>query len=800
MNYGGIISKAESLQILKNELRKAALERRAAELAKSTVEVRQEIMAQIDRDIEEELQQRRRQGVPDASLKSLLEPMKRLLKMSAEVPTVGETPKVPEIRHACPKCGGDMLFPIELAGQQAPCPLCDETITLPPALPRPLGTTPASFSRSFKVIALPILAIFVVGCAVLLALIFGFLRETEPSDKAQSATHESTKQKTLHPDQNVSAQSFEAIRRRAEKGDATAQFALGEMYEKGQGALKNITNAVEWYRRAAMQEHAPAQARLGSILAVELQGEGLAKHAGEGLEWVRKAADQGNVYGQHQLGSFYYLGSGVTQDFAEAAKWYLKAANQEYYYAQHLIAEMYLLGVGVAKDEAEAANWLQRAAATCKRQAENGDIELQFMLAQIYAGGQGVQKDSAEAARWFQRAGEKGNAEIQYRVGRKFAAGDGVKKNEVEADTWFRRAAQQGSGEAALELGDMYSVGKGVPQNSVEACRWFREASKKLDLRSLGACFRAYNAGMRFLEGQGVPKDEGEAARWFRLAALCRTNVFSVTDQITLGNMYATGRGVAQDFTEAVKWFDKVLESEAFESMVKQNLEDLMSEGITAPEIAAEWLKLQWKAAEHGDAEAQYALGQAYEEGKGISTDTRTAFGWFFKAALQGHADAQYKVASAYHTGRGVTRSLPDALKWYKLADANGQPEAAAMAQALAAFLADKAGASVTRNTTTVGGRASSKDGIEVIEFSAKITDQSGSYAHWSWKVTLKNTTASNKQVFAKIQFLDKEGFEVEHSLRHMDLDGGVKQTFTDSVPMKADASSKIAKAVIRLE
>jgi len=64
MKQAGIISRAESLQILKNDLRKAALEKHAAELAKATVEDRQEMTAQIDRDIEEELRQRMRRVEP----------------------------------------------------------------------------------------------------------------------------------------------------------------------------------------------------------------------------------------------------------------------------------------------------------------------------------------------------------------------------------------------------------------------------------------------------------------------------------------------------------------------------------------------------------------------------------------------------------------------------------------------------------------------------------------------------------------------------------------------------------------
>ncbi len=65
MSHGAIISRAESLQILKNDLRRAALEKHAAELAQATAEDRQKILAQIDRDIESEMRRRIRNIEPD---------------------------------------------------------------------------------------------------------------------------------------------------------------------------------------------------------------------------------------------------------------------------------------------------------------------------------------------------------------------------------------------------------------------------------------------------------------------------------------------------------------------------------------------------------------------------------------------------------------------------------------------------------------------------------------------------------------------------------------------------------------
>lgn len=68
MNHGSIISDAEALQILKNDLRRVALEKHAAELNNATPERTSEIMAQIEEDIEKEIRQRARKIYPGTLL------------------------------------------------------------------------------------------------------------------------------------------------------------------------------------------------------------------------------------------------------------------------------------------------------------------------------------------------------------------------------------------------------------------------------------------------------------------------------------------------------------------------------------------------------------------------------------------------------------------------------------------------------------------------------------------------------------------------------------------------------------
>ena len=61
----------------------------------------------------------------------------------------------------------------------------------------------------------------------------------------------------------ANGESFNATLKKAEQGDADAQFQLGVMYAEGRGVLKSYVDAVKWYRKAAEQGDVHAQYNLG---------------------------------------------------------------------------------------------------------------------------------------------------------------------------------------------------------------------------------------------------------------------------------------------------------------------------------------------------------------------------------------------------------------------------------------------------------------------------------------------------------------------------------------------------------
>jgi TPR repeat protein len=77
------------------------------------------------------------------------------------------------------------------------------------------------------------------------------------------------------------------------------------------------------------------------------------------------------------------------------------------------------------------------------------------------------------------------------------------------------------------------------------------------------------------------------------------------------------------------------------------------------------WLR---RAAEQGNAEAQFWLGTYYEQGRFGATDYPEAFKYLRKAAEQGHPDAQVALGEMYEEGEFVSQNYALAAKWYRKA------------------------------------------------------------------------------------------------------------------------------------
>lgn len=116
------------------------------------------------------------------------------------------------------------------------------------------------------------------------------------------------------------AAAIRAWRPAAEKGDPDAQFNLGQMYKLGTGVPADLAEAEKWYRLAALQGHALAEANYGMVLFENGKREAA-------VPWLERAVLRGEPRAQYLLGVMLFNGDGVTKNWVRAYALMLRSAD-----------------------------------------------------------------------------------------------------------------------------------------------------------------------------------------------------------------------------------------------------------------------------------------------------------------------------------------------------------------------------------------------------------------------------------------------------------------------------------------
>ena len=235
-----------------------------------------------------------------------------------------------------------------------------------------------------------------------------------------------------------------------ELSNPDSQFTLGLMYVDGKGVEKDPSTAVQWFLKAARQNHAEAQYRLGEMYK---DGVGVKTNTKQAKLWLAKAADSGLTKASRVLQEILrneeqrILNREVETLKNSPIYSYLLSAKKGDIQAKYQVGLMYMEGKDTSRDIAEGIRWLQSAAV--------GDHTLaQLKLGEAYLyGGEKVERDYLAAIKWLQKAAEKGEADAQYHLGHIYRKGLGVKKSNAKAVKWFRLAAKQGHPKASKQLG-----------------------------------------------------------------------------------------------------------------------------------------------------------------------------------------------------------------------------------------------------------------------------------------------------------------------------------------------------------
>tara|TARA_R100001244_G_scaffold96522_6_gene72262 strand:- start:30299 stop:31321 length:1023 start_codon:yes stop_codon:yes gene_type:complete len=119
----------------------------------------------------------------------------------------------------------------------------------------------------------------------------------------------------------------------ADKGDADAQFNLGQAYKLGRGVPQDLVQAENWYKKAADQGHLQASDNYGLVLFQS-------NRRTEALPYLQASAQRGEPRAQYVLGTGHFNGDFVEKDWIKAYALMTRASAQQLPQATTNLAQM----------------------------------------------------------------------------------------------------------------------------------------------------------------------------------------------------------------------------------------------------------------------------------------------------------------------------------------------------------------------------------------------------------------------------------------------------------------------------
>ncbi len=119
----------------------------------------------------------------------------------------------------------------------------------------------------------------------------------------------------------------------ATKGDADAQFNLGQAYKLGRGVPMDLKQAEAWYKKAADRGHVQAADNYGLVLFQDNRRE-------EAMPYIRASAGRGEPRAQYVLGTAMFNGDIAEKDWVRAYALMTRASAQGLPQASRSLATM----------------------------------------------------------------------------------------------------------------------------------------------------------------------------------------------------------------------------------------------------------------------------------------------------------------------------------------------------------------------------------------------------------------------------------------------------------------------------
>jgi uncharacterized protein len=678
----------------------------------------------------------------------------------------------------CPKCGGHVAFPVEMAGTEGSCPHCGENILLPKA-------------KSGLAWIAVIVVIAVIGCGVAIAML---LHANHGHSVSNAPTH-------LSP--------FEAWLEKAASGDSDAMLQVGQIYLNGNGVPTNTDEGMKWIQKAATGGNPKAMTIMGDSIFDAASRSFQTAHAKDSFDpatglptsfltvsnipeecftWYRRAAELGETNAMWQLVRDLNLGvtvapTGTTIDPATGLPMLAAVIDPA-------------TGLPMPLPTKETIRWLRKL-------VETGDTDAMIQLGSVFIHGYNTDTNVDEGVKLFEKAGSAGNLGAYCTLAHMYETGDGVTKDSFQAVNWYEKAADKDYTFAQIDLANLLRKNDMIKDLEKSFQLSLKVAQKSLaDTNSIEQrCIQDeyVYVGKAYDKGLGVAVDKFEAVKWYEKAA----EAGKPEAQWRLGVKYDLGDGVLKDKQKALHWYLKAAEQNEIGLLAKymgdvsgvaesqRNLGYMYQSGEGVSKDAQEAFKWFLKAAKNGSDAAQFEVAEAYNSGVGVLQDKQEAFNWYQKAANGGYKPAQIKLAQFYLGQVNSPANSPEnriaAHVWLNLAAAQGYEDATQLRTSLVRKMSPKeiaeaqrqakdysAGTSLITNTVPVLGALafdtptvsapdiSDTPVFEVLNVTAKPTEQNEMWWRYGYRLTVRNNGQNTEGQWFHIQFLDAQGYVID--------------------------------------
>ncbi|KAI9019496.1 hypothetical protein CLU79DRAFT_757455 [Phycomyces nitens] len=280
---------------------------------------------------------------------------------------------------------------------------------------------------------------------------------------------------------------------------------------------------------------------------------------------------------------------------------------------------------------------------------KSGYAEAQFYMGNAYTGGlMGLPVDAEKAFGFYIQGSKQNHPGCTYRTAVCYEVGAGTKRDKAHAIQFFRKAANLGDPSAMYKLGMILLNGHiGQAKNPREGISWLKKAAAFADedhphaLHELGLAY----------EKEGIPSvipDVNYSRDLFTQAA---QNGYAPS-QFKLGLAYEHGYlNCPVDPRRSIAWYSKAAEQSNMEAALALSGWYLTgAEGILQQSDSECYLWAR-KAADHGSAKAEYAVGYYTETGIGVRQNIEDAKKWYMRAAAQGNRRAMQRLTELKNNG-----------------------------------------------------------------------------------------------------------------------------------------------------